>query len=96
MISKTDAIAQIEARINEFDADWPTRPKRLVEDSLTLEKKWGWVLFYSVPEDFRVGQREELVEENPPFIVNARTGEIEATGLDEPVEWYVNRYEHRL
>ncbi len=96
MISKTDAIAQVEAQLNEFDPDWPTQPRRVVEDSLTLEKDWGWVLFYCVPEDFRIGRSGELPSQNPPFLVNRHTGEFEITGLEESVEFYIRRYERRL
>ena len=96
MISRAEAILNLEARVNRFDPEWPTRPKRVVNDALTLEKPWGWVLFYEVPEDFRTGKRGELAAENAPFLVNRRTGEMEMAGLDEPLDYYITRYEHRL
>jgi hypothetical protein len=96
MISRADAATLVEAQINQFDPDWPTRPKRTVVDSLTVERDWGWVLFYGVPEDFQVGHRGELPSENPPFLVNKRTAELETTGLEKPLQYYLRRYEHRL
>ena len=96
MISKAVAVTLVEEAINHFDPDWPTRPKRTVVDSLTVEKDWGWALFYGVPEDFQVGHQGELASENPPFLVNRRTAEIEMTGLEQPLQYYLERYEHRL
>ena len=93
MITRADAIAQVESQLNQFDPDWPTRPKRIVVDSLTIEKDWGWVLFYGVSEDFQLGHEGELPGENPPFIVDKRTARLVIAGSDGPLAYYVERFE---
>ena len=57
MVSKQEAIALVEARINEPDMDWPTKPRQVVHDELTREDEEGWLFFYAIPEDMRMPGR---------------------------------------
>ena len=75
-ISKEQAIAKVDAAINEMDLDWPTKPKHVVFDDLTQEREDGWVFFYGIPEDMRVHGRDPEPVDNPPWLVNRETGEM--------------------
>lgn len=92
MLSKTDAIARVEERLNQFDPDWPTRPRRLVDDSMTEENPWGWVLYYGVPEEYQMGRRGDLPADNPPILVDKHSGRIVETVEDESLEIQVDRF----
>lgn len=75
-ISREEAIAEITARINEMDLDWPTKPKHVVFDDLTQETDDGWVFFYGIPDDLLVAGRDPHNADNPPWQVNRDTGEM--------------------
>jgi hypothetical protein len=75
-ISKSDAIVEITARINEMDLDWPTKPKHVVFDDLTQETDTGWIFFYGIPEDLWVTGRDPANADNPTWQVNRHTGEM--------------------
>ncbi len=96
MITREEAIERVNSLVNEFDPDWPTRPKRTIFSELTVEKPWGWGIFYGGPEELRGGLRGERPEGNPRVIGNRRTGELEPTSLEQPLDYYIKRYEHRL
>lgn len=80
MVSKRDAIMQVEQRINEPDLDWPTKPRQVVFDELTEEKATGWLLFYGIPEEMRVPGRDPEPGANPPWFVTKETGEMMQSG----------------
>jgi hypothetical protein len=80
MVSKQDAMAQVEKRINEPDMNWPTKPKQLVFDELTREEADGWLFFYGIPEDMRMPGRDPEPEDNVPWLVNKETGEMSQPG----------------
>jgi len=80
MVSKRDAIAQVELRINEPDMDWPTKPRQVVFDELTEEEANGWHFFYGIPEEMRVPGRDPEPADNPPWFVNKETGEMMQSG----------------
>ena len=75
-ISKEQAIAKVDAVINEMDLDWPTKPKHVVFDELTQEQEEGWLFFYGIPDDMRVVGRDPEPTDNPPWLVNRDTGEM--------------------
>ena len=79
-ISKSDAVALVTDRINQFDLDWPTKPKHVVFDQLTEETDTGWLFYYGIPEDLRVSGRDPEPAENPPWRVNRETGELSLEG----------------
>lgn len=76
MLSKEDAVARVQQRINEPDMDWPTKPKQVVFDELTQEKPDGWLFFYGIPDDLRVPGRDPEPADNPPWFVNRESGEL--------------------
>ena len=75
-LSKSEAIALVESRINEMDLDWPTKPKHFVDDTLTEETGEGWLFFYGIPEEMRVAGRDPEPADNKPWFVNRETGEM--------------------
>jgi hypothetical protein len=81
MLSKKDAIALVEARINEFDPDWPTKPRQVVCDELTQERPDGWLFYYAAAEEMRVPGRDPEPEDNTPWFVNRGTGDMSLASL---------------
>ena len=75
-LSKSEAIAQVNARINEMDLDWPTKAKHAVVDELTQSTDTGWLFFYGVVDEVRVAGRDPEPQDNPPCLVNRETGEL--------------------
>jgi hypothetical protein len=75
MVSREQAMHEVEKRINAFDPDWPTKPKQVVFDAMTREEADGWLFFYGIPDDMRVPGRDPEPEDNPPWHVNRETGE---------------------
>jgi hypothetical protein len=75
-ISKSEAIAKVNARINETDLDWPTKQKHEVIEALTEESEGAWLFFYAVVEDFYVAGRDPEPLENPPWRVDRNSGEL--------------------
>ena len=43
-LTRAQALALVDERINEMDLDWPTKPKHVVFDEITRETDAGWVL----------------------------------------------------
>jgi hypothetical protein len=79
-ISRSEAIAQVEAAVNAMDLDWPTKPTHVVYDELTQESRYAWLFFYGIPVDMRVAGRDAEPGENPPYRVDKETGEMELGG----------------
>ncbi len=75
-LTKAEAIALVDARINEMDLDWPNKPKHVVFDEWTRETDTGWVFFYGIPDDMRVVGRDPEPRDNPPWRVDRETGEL--------------------
>jgi len=75
-ISKSEAVAKVNARINETDLDWPTKQKHEVIEALTEESEDSWLFFYAVVEDFYVAGRDPEPLENPTWRVNCNSGEL--------------------
>ncbi len=75
-ISKSEAVAKVNARINETDLDWPTKQKHEVIEALTEESEDSWLFFYAVVDDFYVAGRDPEPLENPTWRVNRNSGEL--------------------
>jgi len=96
MINKKQAKEIVEKEINKFDPYWPDRPRLLVLDGATIEKDWGWVFFYDSEKHIETGDFRDAVAGNAPYVVNKKSGEIEATGTALPIEDYILEYEGKL
>lgn len=75
-ISKKEAIDKVNVRINETDLDWPTKQKHVVVEELTREFEDSWLVFYAVTDDYFVSGRDPEAEDNPPWRVDRKTGEL--------------------
>ncbi len=87
MISRQAARRIVERELNHADA--ASADRYYVFDELTIERPWGWVMFYG-----RLGDRDR--PQAPPYIVNRVTAELEVTGAAWPVAKYIDDYETRL
>lgn len=76
-VSKEEAIAKVDEVINAMDLDWPTKPKHVVFDELTVEREDGWLFYYGIPDDMRVHGRDPEPADNPPWLVKRESGDME-------------------
>ena len=91
-----DAERLVEARINEPDPYWPDRPSMVINRKLTIERKWGWMFFYNLPDNEKSNSLSDQLAGNAPLIVNQNTGEIIVTGTAYCAEHYLSQYEQSL
>lgn len=96
MITRTEALARVEERINAFDPYRPEGVRLVVIDELTIEKPWGWIFFYNTEAYLRSGNYRDCLAGNAPYIVNQQTGELVETGTAYDLEYYVDQYEAQL
>ena len=82
MLSRAEAIDLVSARINETDLDWPTKPKHSVFEEMIEESDAGWIVYYGIPEDMRVAGRDPEPMDNPPWLVDRETGQLQL--MDNP------------
>lgn len=91
MIDRKKAKETVESAIN------PGKSRKsydvLVIDSKTIEKKWGWVFFYTSQEWVESGNIEFAVIGHAPVFVVKKTGEVIFTGTAYPVEHYITCFE---
>jgi len=92
MIDKASAIALVQARIESFGPLGEGDRWEVFADR-TLERSFGWVVFYGSHLHRETGRAEYAVAGNAPFIVNRRTGEIVVLGTARPIENYLLEYE---
>jgi hypothetical protein len=92
MIDKADAIALVQARIATFEPLVEGDCWEVFADR-TLERGFGWVVFYGSHLYRKTGRAEYALAGNAPFIVNRRTGEVVVTGTVRPIENYLAEYE---
>lgn len=68
----------------------------VVHHELTIERSFGWVIFYGSKLYAETGETRYAVAGNAPFIVNRSTGAIVSTGTSHAVEQYIAEYEATL
>ena len=85
MIDFREALRRVETLVNQPDPYWPDRPSVRVRSDKTIEKSWGWVFFYDIPN--------ETIAGNAPILVDRESGHLYSTGTAEPIESYISLYE---
>ncbi len=89
--AKKLVIDKVRETLTEYDDIEP-----VVVDSETIERDWGWVIFYQDKRYSEIGDTSFCLAGNSPFIVNRKTYEIYATGTAQPIETYLKEYEDKL
>jgi hypothetical protein len=69
-------------------------PLELV-DSATLEKPFGWIIFYNSKAYLDTGDIGSMRAGNAPFIVENNEGRLHETGTESPVEAYIDAFEKK-
>lgn len=69
----------------------PAGARLYVYDVDTIERPWGWVMFYG-PLD----RSQASVARGAAYLVNRVTGELLTAGSAWPIEKYIDDYETRL
>jgi hypothetical protein len=88
MIDLIAAQLIVERELNKTSSE-----RLVVYQHLTRERDWGWVMFYGSEEDYYL---EKDPVNNPAFLVNRVTSEVQQTGKSWPVEKYIDDYETLL
>jgi hypothetical protein len=59
-----------------------------------LDISRGWVFFYNSKAYVELGDIGSMLAGNAPFLINAEDGSLHVFGTVEPVETYLQEYEH--
>lgn len=95
MLTKDEAKQRVYARINAEDPQAVTKVELAIIDDETIEKEYGWVLFYQTKDYLKTGDFADTLVGNAPYIVNKYTGEVIETGTAYPIEDYIAEYESK-
>jgi hypothetical protein len=94
MISREEAFKLVERHVNQVS---PIADDYLIvcpED--TIEKPYGWVVFYAPKRFVETGDPEFLPAGGAPFLVQKDDGRLVPLGIARPLETYLKQYEQGL
>ena len=94
MLSCQDAIALIEGKIAKMTP--PDGDALVVYLEHTIERPFGWVIFWGSDLYAKTGDFRYALGGNAPFIVNRHTAMVVETGTAFPTDVYVQQYEASL
>ena len=89
--AKKLVVERIQETLTRYDDIEP-----VVLDSETIERDWGWVIFYQDKRYLENGDVSLCLAGNSPYIVNRKTKGISAVGTAQPIEAYIREYERQL
>lgn len=94
MISLQDALAHVERYVNAIS---PLPDDVLVVcPEKTVEKPYGWVIYYAPKRFLATGDPEYLPGGGAPFLVQKEDGRLFPLGIARPLEFYLQQYEEAL
>jgi hypothetical protein len=95
-MTREEAIATVEAELHRRFGN-PDNPL-VVDDARTIEKSYGWVLFYVTKRFMQTRRFEDMLAGNGPVVVRRDTGEMSFFGTAKPWQELVAELEraHRL
>jgi len=91
MITFEDAIALVErelSKMSPFEDD-----QLVVYREQTIERPFGWVLFWGSALYAKTGDVRYALAGNAPFIVNRQSGGLVLTSTALPVTHFIQQYE---
>jgi len=65
----------------------------VVLEEYTIEREWGWVMFYDSKLHHDTDDTQYLVLGNTPYVVRRSDGKIFSTGTAHQVEYYIQELE---
>ncbi len=93
MLTKTEALELVSSKLSKMSSlDDPFA----INDSSTIERDFGWVLFYNSKKFLESGEFQYKLAGNGPVIVNKRSGEVEFCASHKPVDECIKEYESKL
>lgn len=97
MIDRHAAIRIVEREMNVRDGRHaePLEQRFRVFDEFTIERSWGWVMYFGTSYADFDEQGTRLASRYPPCLVDRRTGALESAGAAWPVEKYIEDFETR-
>lgn len=91
MITLEDALMHVERHVNTV-SPIPDDVLVVCPDE-TVEKPYGWVIYYAPKRFLETGDPQFLPGGGAPFLVQKIDGQIIPLGIARPLEFYLNRYE---
>ena len=88
-----DAKAVVEAEIASWFSGCETGDTLVILDEETIEKKWGWVFFFTSRKWNETGDLRYAIAGNAPYLVERASGRCFPTGTAYGIEHYIDNYE---
>lgn len=93
MLTRAEAIQLVSERLRQMSSPDDVL---IVVDEGTIEREFGWVLFYNSRKFIETGDYRFQLAGNGPVMVNKDDGSIEFCGASKSVEAQIREYERRL
>ena len=93
MLSHREARERALAHMRSRPVDLPPGDELVLVDDDTLEREWGWVFFFASRRWRETGEPALRNEGEGPLIVNRFDGQVHATGIGRPSEYFVTLYD---
>ncbi len=90
-INRMQAIQIVRDIIKDFEL--PEGDVCIINEEATIEKDWGWLVFYTSREFFKTNDLRYAVAGNAPYIVLRKNGDVLETGTAYPIDHYIKRFE---
>ena len=94
MLDYQDAIALVKGEIAKMTP--PDNDALVLHLEHTIERPFGWVLFWGSDLYAKTGEFRYALGGNAPFIVNRHSGAVVSTGTALPIADYIQQYEDDL
>ncbi len=93
MITKEHARELVEAEFCQRP-DWlPPEDELIIVDEATIERRWGWVFFYTSRRWRETNDVQYAIAGNAPVIVEKAAGKLISAGTARSIEFYIENYE---
>lgn len=92
MLTKTEALEIVSKKLKEMS---PSDDTFVCDDTVTIEKPFGWVFFYNSQTYLQTGEISYALAGNGPIMVNKHDGTIEFYGTAKSIETSIEEYERK-
>lgn len=92
MITKEEAFESVRQRIADLQEEIPSEDELIILEQKTVEKEWGWVVFWT-SRLWNEGGFKYALAGNAPFIVQRKDGKLFETGTAHSIDHYIEQFE---
>jgi hypothetical protein len=93
MLTREGAHRLVADRISAVGADIGEGDELVILEESTIERQWGWVVFYTSRLWLETQDLRFALAGNAPFLVERSTGLVLELGTSQSVEQYIAAYE---